>query len=155
MLCNEPCIVERDVARHVSTLAFLPLRELEAFSRALLSVLFALFAARITGDHALRLELLTQLDIEQHEGTGDAEANCISLASHSSARDIGQHIKARGRLCKGKWRLGTRSLGRRHEVLFERFAVNLEFPAAGTKKYTRDRRLAAARSVVLNCLCHC
>jgi hypothetical protein len=38
--------------------------------------------------------------------------------------------------------------------LFERFAVNLEFPAAGTKKYTRDRRLAAARSVVLNSLCH-
>src|ERR1043166_7538936 len=43
----------------------LPLRELEALSCALLSVLLALFGSWITGDHALRLELLAQLDIEK------------------------------------------------------------------------------------------
>jgi len=45
----------------------------------------------------------TQLDIEQHEGTGDAEANCIGLAA-TPPRDIGQTLSSR-RLCKGKWDL--------------------------------------------------
>ena len=46
--------------------------------------------------------------------------------------------------------LALDALRRRHKVLIERLAVDLEFAAAGTKKNTRDRRLAAACSVVLN-----
>jgi lipopolysaccharide export LptBFGC system permease protein LptF len=43
---------------------FLPLRELEALSCALLAVLLAFFGPRITRHHALGFELFAQLGIE-------------------------------------------------------------------------------------------
>ena len=74
----------------------------------------------------------------------------VSLASYASTAHIRQHVEAGGGLGESERRFRARALRRRHKVLLERLAVNLEVSAAGTKKHTRDRRLAAARSVVLN-----
>src|ERR1700691_3170705 len=74
----------------------LSLTELEAFPCAFLSVLLALFGARITRHHAFGLELPAQFCVEQHESARNAEAHCIRLPGDSAAAHICQHVE-RGR----------------------------------------------------------
>ena len=49
----------------------LALRELEAFTSALLSILFALFTAGIAGKEAFHLKALAQLNVELQQGAGN------------------------------------------------------------------------------------
>src|ERR1035438_409354 len=74
----------------------LSLAELEALACALLSVLFALFGARVTGYHALGLELPAQFGIKLHQRARDSETHCIGLSRDSAAAYIGEHVESRG-----------------------------------------------------------
>src|SRR5258708_30650506 len=73
----------------------LPLAELEALACALLTVLLALFGARITRHHAFSLELGAQLSVKQHESARNTKANRIGLPRHSTPAHICQDIQPR------------------------------------------------------------
>src|ERR1700744_4901175 len=60
----------------LGTASALALAELEAFASALLSVLLALFPARVAADQSFALELLPQFRIELHQSARDAELHC-------------------------------------------------------------------------------
>src|SRR5208282_587524 len=132
----------------------LPLAELEALSGALLPVLLAFFGARVTGYHALGLELAAQFRIELHKSARDAEAHRIGLSSDSAAADVGQHVECSRTIGRDQGRLRGDALRGGHEIFVEPFAVNLELAAAWTKKNPRDRGFAPSGSVVLNCFSH-
>jgi hypothetical protein len=57
----------------------LALTELEAFARALLAVLLALFDARITSEQTFCLQCLAQLWVELDEGARHAHLHCVGL----------------------------------------------------------------------------
>src|SRR5947208_14246179 len=82
----------------------LPLTELEALPCALLSVLLALFSARVAAAHSRGLELFAQFDIELHQSARNAKLHSIGLAIHASARNIRDHIKC-SRSFRGDQRL--------------------------------------------------
>src|SRR5690242_16244665 len=65
--------------------ADLPLRELEALSCSLLSVLLALFAARIAREQTFTLQLLAQLDVELQQCAGNAHLHRVGLTVDSAA----------------------------------------------------------------------
>ncbi len=132
----------------------LPLAELEALACALLTVLLALFGARITRDHALGLQLGAEFSIEQHESARNTQANRVGLSSDSAAAHIRQNIEVGRGVGRDQRPFRGDALRGRHKVFVERLAVDLELTAARTKKNASDRRLAASGSVVLNSFCH-
>jgi hypothetical protein len=132
----------------------LPFRELEAFACAFLPVLFAFFGSRVTSDHALGLQLLSQLRVKQHQGARDAETYRIGLSCNPAAIDVREHIE-RACIVSGDERTFRRNaLRRRHKILIERFSVHLEIAAARAKINACDRRLAASGPIKLNFFCH-
>jgi hypothetical protein len=132
----------------------LSLRELEALPRSLLSVLLAFFGPRIARYHAFGLELGAQLSVKQHESSGDAKADCIGLSGNSAAAHVCQDVERGRSVGRDQCPFRGDALRGRHKVFIECFAVDFELAAAGTKKNTRDRRLAASGSVILNYFCH-
>src|SRR5271169_386970 len=110
----------------------LSLAELEPLPRAFLSILLALFGARITSHHAFGLELRAQLSVKQHESARDAEADCIRLASDSAAAHICQDVERARSVGRDQRPLSRDALRRRHKIFIERLAINLELAAAGT-----------------------
>src|SRR5947209_4827182 len=71
----------------------LALAELEASSCTLLSVLLALFGARITGDEAFALERLAELGVEHHQRAGNAELHGVSLTHHAATANGGDDVE--------------------------------------------------------------
>src|SRR5277367_956888 len=132
----------------------LPLAELEALSSALLPILLPLFAARIARDQTFRLQLAAQLRIKLHQGARNAELHSISLATHSTAQNIGDDVERSRGLCRGQRSLRRRALRRSHEILLEFAAVYLKIAAARTQINPRNRPLPPSRSVVLNQFSH-
>src|SRR5262249_25767833 len=132
----------------------LALAELEALASAFLSILFALFATRIAGNHAFGLQLLAQLGVELHQRARDSELGRISLAANSAAMRRNNHVERCRRIGRGQWSLRRRALRGRYEILLERKPVDFKIAVARTQINAGNRRLAASRSVVLNQLCH-
>src|SRR5712692_8656147 len=128
----------------------LPLRILEPLSCALLTVLLAFFAARVAGDHALRLELLSQFGVEEDQGARHAKFNGICLTADASAGDIGDHIEITMSLGGHQRQPRTRALLFRHKILIEGSAIDLEFATTRTQIDARNSRLAASRPIILN-----
>src|ERR1700730_13471319 len=128
----------------------LPLGILEALARALLSVLLAFLGAGVTADHAFRLELLAQFDVEQHQSAGDAQFDRIGLPIHPAARHPGKDIERARRLGRKQWLPGARALRLGDEILFKRTSVDFEIAAARTQIDARDCRLAPSRTVILH-----
>src|SRR5665213_797285 len=80
-------------AKNSAEKPFLSLAELETCACALLAVLLALLTTRIAGNEAFRLERLTQLRVELHEGTGDAELHGVCLSHDAAALDGGDDVE--------------------------------------------------------------
>src|SRR5687768_3391483 len=74
----------------------LPLAELEAFARSLLSVLLAFLDARVARQEARLLEPLPQLDVVLDERARDPEPQRSRLAGGAAAGDRGQHVELVG-----------------------------------------------------------
>src|SRR5436309_15163142 len=71
----------------------LPLAELEPFASALLSILLALFAARIAADQALSLQLLAQFRVELHQCAGYAQLHRVGLTAHAAAQNTRNDVE--------------------------------------------------------------
>src|SRR5579862_1996117 len=136
-----------------TSLQKLALRELEALSRALLSVFLALFASRIATDKAFRLQFLAQLCIELHQRAGDAQLHGIRLTAHAAAQNAGDHVERCTRFRRCQRSLRRRALCRGHEIFVKGTPVHLEIAGARTQVNPGNRRLTASRPVVLNQLC--
>src|SRR5215813_14010250 len=76
--------------RSSKNLAF---RELEAFTRALLTVLLTLFGAGIAREQSGLFELLTQLGVELEQRARDAVTHCAGLTSNAAAVDVDHHVE--------------------------------------------------------------
>src|SRR4029077_14461204 len=116
----------RHLYRQSRPQAALPLAELEALSRTLLSILLTLFAARITGDHTLSLQLLSQLRILLHQRARQTQLYGISLSSDTATLRSHYDVERGRRLGRGQRSLRSRTLCRSHEVFFKRAPVDLE-----------------------------
>src|SRR5437868_4949545 len=143
----------QDAACCVSTKT-LPLRELEALSCSLLSVLLALFAPCVARKQTFALELFAQLDVELEQRAGDAQFDCIRLPVNAAAIYRGNHVERGAGLAANQRRLCAHALGFGHKIVVERTPVHLKTPAAGTQKHASDARLATSRAVVLNQISH-
>src|SRR5262245_24569772 len=71
----------------------LAFRELEAFTRALLTVLLTLFGAGIAREQSGLFELLTQLGVELEQRARDAVTHRAGLASNAAAVDVDHHVE--------------------------------------------------------------
>src|SRR5258708_31187647 len=76
----------------------LSLRELEALSRALLSVLLPFLAARVTSDQALGLQLAAQFRVKLHQRPRNPELYRIGLTTHSAAQHVGDNVERSRRI---------------------------------------------------------
>src|ERR1700704_426166 len=71
----------------------LPLRELEALSRALLSVLLSFFDTRIARHQPGVLQRRTKVRIEFDQRTSNPMPNSTRLTRRATARNVDQNIK--------------------------------------------------------------
>src|SRR5579872_403440 len=134
-----------------STLA---LTKLEAFARALLSVLLALLAAGIAGEKAFRLQFLAQFYVELEQRAGNAHPESSGLAIQAASGNAGHHIKSRGGFTGDQRLAHLNTLRVRGKILFESSPVHLKLAAARTQEDPGYARFAASRTVILNCFSH-
>src|SRR5207245_6120320 len=71
----------------------LPLTELEALARALLSVFFTFLAASIAGKEAFGFQFFAQLEVELQQGAGNAHPQSAGLAIDAAAGNVGRDIE--------------------------------------------------------------
>src|SRR5580693_7378990 len=79
--------------RKATTIERLAFAELEASACALLTVLLALFTARVAGNEAFCLERLAELGVEYHESAGDAEFDGVGLSHDAATLDGGDDVE--------------------------------------------------------------
>src|SRR5580704_15337062 len=120
----------------------LPFGELEASAGALLTVLLALLTTGVAGDEAFGLERLAELGVEDHEGAGDAELDCVGLTHDTAALDGGDHVEGLADVCDAERPLGCSALLGGDEVDVALFFVDGELTAAGAEEYAGDGGLA-------------
>src|SRR5215472_3430706 len=153
-----PAIARADLREQCGKIFYcckqLPLAELEALARTLLSVLLAFLAAGVARKHAFALQFRAQLGVELEQSAGDAQAHGTGLSIHASAIDGGDHAKVAAGFGYHK-RLARRdALLFGDEILIEGAIVHLELARSGTQKDSSGRRLAASGSVKLCCFSH-
>src|SRR5208282_4526115 len=107
VVCRWPVVVRERPSTNDHRLS---LTELEALSCALLSVLLALFGARVASHHTFGLELLAQFGIELHERARDAQAHSIGLSGDSTTAHVGQHVEVGRGLGRDQRRLRADAL---------------------------------------------
>src|SRR5262245_44925185 len=71
----------------------LAFRELQALSRALLTVLLTLFGARVAREQSGPLELLPQLGVELDQRARDAVTHRAGLAGYAAAVDVDHYVE--------------------------------------------------------------
>src|SRR5688500_9437263 len=133
----------------------LPLAELEALARPLLSVLLPLLDPRVAGQEAGLLQALPQLEVERDQRPGDAQPQRAGLSRDAAAGDRRQDVELVRGLGEreGLLDLGPQRLG--GEGLLDRLAVDDDAPGAGAEENACGGRLAATGGVVLgSCCCH-
>src|SRR5215471_19774165 len=81
----------------------LAFRELEALTRALLTVLLTLFGAGVTREQSGLLELLAQLGVEFEQRARDAVTHRAGLAGDAAAVDIDHHVEFVDRVGQLQW----------------------------------------------------
>src|SRR5437764_4810716 len=131
----------------------LAFRELEALARALLSVLLALFGARVARDESRVLERGAQIRVELHERARDAVAHGTGLACGAAARDVDDDVKLACRVGERQRLADDHAQGLVGEVLLESLAVDLYLARARPQVDARGGSLAPPGSVILN-VCH-
>src|SRR6186997_3079207 len=82
----------------LTAIGALPLAELEALARALLTVLLAFLDARVARQEAFFLQPRAQLEVVADQRPGDAEAQRAGLAGDAAAGDGRQHVELIGGL---------------------------------------------------------
>src|ERR1700733_565560 len=130
------------------------LRELESLACALLAVLLALLAARVTSHQALGLQLAAQFRIELHQGARNPQLHRIGLTAHSAAQYAGDNVEGNRRIGRRQRRLRSRTLRRSHEILLERAPIHFEIAAARTQIHSSNRPLPPTSSVILHQFSH-
>jgi hypothetical protein len=71
----------------------LSFRELKPLASAFLTILFALFGARVACQQSGFLEFLAKFAVKLKQSTGDAVTHSASLSGRSPARNVHQHIE--------------------------------------------------------------
>src|SRR5215472_15464928 len=142
------------VRQRLPALERLALRELEAGAGAALAVFLALLGASVTSHQTLGLEGLAKLGVELYQGAGDAELDGVRLAHHAAATNRGDDVEGLADVVDTERTLRRGALLRGHEVNVNVLLVDGEFAVAGAQKNPRDRRFAAAGSIILNEICH-
>src|SRR5262249_26952683 len=113
------------------TLSF---RELEAFTRSLLSILLALFTAGVAGKEAFHFQLLAQFHVELQQRAGNAHLQCAGLAVDSAAGNVRRNVKGGGGFAGDQRLLHLDSLRIGQEILVKFAPVDHELAAAGTQE---------------------
>src|SRR5258706_14408410 len=128
----------------------LPLRELEALARALLSVLLAFFNTRIAGNQSGLLQSGPQVDVIFNQAACDAVANRSCLTGRATAGHVDQHVEL------GRGFRQVKRLTNNHPVCFvgkvrlESFSVDQEIACTRSQIDSSGRSLSPPGSVVLN-----
>src|SRR5882724_4275325 len=78
----------------------LALRELEPLAGALLTVLLALLDTRITGQQAVSLQCLAELDVELEQCTCNSKLHSISLCRNAATANRGQYVELTCKACR-------------------------------------------------------
>jgi hypothetical protein len=115
------------------------------------TVLFALFDARIASQGADFAEVATELFIEENKGFRDAVTDSAGLAAGAAALSEGldvEQLLASG----GERRLQVLLMSDAGEIVFDWFAVDGDGAATGSDPNARDGVLALAGAV--NGFCH-
>src|SRR5262249_11463470 len=133
--------------RSSKNLAF---RELEAFTRALLTVLLTLFGAGIAREQSGLFELLTQLGVELEQRARDAVTHCAGLTSNAAAVDVDHHVEFVDRVGQLQRLADDHAKGFVLEVQIDGGAVDFEIAAAGTQINSRCSALPPSGSVILH-----
>ena len=131
----------------------LPLAELEALARALLSVLLPLFDSRIARYQARLLQRRPQIAVVFNQRARDAMTNGACLSRRSAARHINEDVEL-VRSFSHLQRLSNDHAQRFvRKIRFECFPIDLKSAVAWSQINSSGRCFATPGSVVLN-VCH-
>src|SRR5688572_1914584 len=133
-----------------SKFLLLPLRELEAFSSALLSVLLAFLDSGIAGDQTGVFERLPQVAIILEQRASDAVTNRSRLARRAAAGDVDDEVELVGRFRQLQRLANDHAQRFVGEIPVEGFVIDLDLTAARPQVDARRCRLSPSRSVILN-----
>ena len=128
----------------------LPLRKLEPFPSALLSVLFAFLDTRIARHQTCMLERGAKVGIELEQRSRDAVSDRSCLARRTTASDIDDEVKLVRGFSQLQGLTNDHSQSLVGEVAVKRFMVDLNFARAGPQINSGCCRFAPPRSVILN-----
>src|SRR5688572_16786979 len=133
-----------------SKFLLLPLRELEAFSSALLSVLLAFLDSGIAGDQTGVFKRLPQVAIILEQRASDAVTNRSRLAGRAAARDVDDEVELVRRFRQLQRLANDHAQRFIWEIPVERLVIDLDLAAAWPQIDSRGCRLSPSRSVILN-----
>jgi len=128
----------------------LPLRELEALTRALLSILLPLFDAWITRNQACLLQSRTKVRVEFNQSASNAVSNRTCLARRAAPTNINQKVKLIRRLSQLQRLPDDHPQGFIGKILIEGFLVDSDIPSAGPQIDSRGWSFSSPCPVILN-----
>src|SRR5436853_2015861 len=132
----------------------LAFRELEAFARALLAVLLALFGARVASDEAGTLQARAEFGIKLHQRPRYPMTHRARLTGLAAAIDIYHNVEFADGIGQVQRLAYHHAMHFVIKIIFELALVDNNFAGAGPYEDARRGALAAARSIILNRLCH-
>jgi hypothetical protein len=121
------------IANPKSQIKELSLRELEALARALLTVLLALFDARIAGHQTGVLERGAKIVVVFEQRARNAMTHGARLSGRSSARYVNDDVEFARGIGKIQRLADDHPESLIREILLEGLAVDSDFPCAGSQ----------------------
>src|SRR5712691_8345012 len=128
----------------------LPLRELEALTRAFLSILLPLFDAWITRNQACLLQSWTKVRVEFDQSASNAVTNRARLARGTAPFNINQKVKLIRRLSQLQRLPDDHPQGLVGKILIEGFLVDADISSAGPQIDSCRGSLSSPCPVILN-----